>query len=152
MKEYILPKKIECFLTLPKIPVVNLMLWAEFSTVRKNPYTIVFGPIDLQGVASISYEGIKQQADIQIALALMDFDPIEKAFSGTISIKIMTNEDLKNAMRAYDLFKTVGWYPAKYKEKMKNASKMLVTIDASAIKIDVVITPIEDASNYNILV
>lgn len=141
MQENILPKRIDCTLEHEGKPVADLMLLAEFTTVRKNSYSIVFGPSNQQGRAAITYEEIQRQADSQLKLALMDFDPIDKAFSGSISVKVMNYNDIQNAIRAYDLFKSVGWYPDQYHEHLEKASRILLQIDAAAVTINVVVTP-----------
>jgi hypothetical protein len=143
MENYKLPERLDCVLTYHGKPIADLMLWAEFRTLRKNPYTIVYGPTDQQGRATLSYEDIKRQADSQQDLALMDFDPIERAFSGTITVKLMTYDDVQNAIRAYDMFKSVGWYPAHYREFLEAAKGVLRSIDSGAVHIEV--SPIPDS-------
>jgi hypothetical protein len=141
MQENKLPKRIDCTLAYEKKPVADLMLLAEFTTVRKNSYAIVSGPSDQQGKVTITYEEIKRQADSQLELALMDFDPIDKAFSGEISVKVMSYDDIQDAISAYDLFKSVGWYPANYHEHLEKASQILQEIDAASIEVAFVVTP-----------
>src|SRR4030042_6346754 len=99
MQADILPKRIDCTLTYERKPLANLMLLANFSTVRKNSYDFVVGPSDQQGKVSLTYEEIKRRADSQMELALMDFDQIDKAFSGSISIKVMNYDDIQNAIK-----------------------------------------------------
>ncbi|MCP4269319.1 MAG: hypothetical protein GY777_27740 [Candidatus Brocadiaceae bacterium] len=146
MNNYTLPKLINCKLTYNELPVSGLMLWAEFTTVRKNPYSIVFGPSDQKGRAILVYENIKCQAGSQLESAIMDFDPIDKAFSGTVSLKVMTTDDLLNAINAYELFKTVvKWYPTKYCEHLETARSVLQYIDVASVKVEV--EPIPESVN-----
>jgi hypothetical protein len=141
MKESILPERIDCTLALEKRPVTGLMLLAEFTTVRKNSYGIVFGPSDQEGQASLTYEELKRRADSQLELGLMDFDPIDKAFSGEISVKVMNYDDIQKAIIAYDLFESVGCFPANYRENLERSLQILQQIDATAVKIEIVFTP-----------
>ena len=134
MKDILLPKRIDCTVLYEQEPIADLMLLAEFKTVRKNCYDIIFGPSDQQGKAAVAYDEIKKQADSQLELALMDYDPIDKAYDGNISVKVMGSEEIKNAISAYELFKSVGWYPTNYLENLKKALKMLRQIDVTSIE------------------
>ncbi len=63
----------------------------------------------------------------------------------------MTDEDVQNAIRAYDLFKSVGWYTAHYREHLEKASQVLRCTDAVAVNIKVVVTPEKNACSCNVL-
>jgi len=84
-----LPEKIDCIVTEDGNPVLGLMLWAEFKTARKNLYMFVFGPTGREGHAYLDHAMIFQKAESQLNLALMDYDPLEKAFVGVVRIGIM---------------------------------------------------------------
>jgi len=131
-----LPNRVDCQIVYKKNPIADLMLLIELKTVRKNAYNIIAGPSDQEGVVVITYDEIMKQAGKQLELALMDFDPIEKAFTGDISVKVMSYEDLKNAIGAYELFKSVGWYPEYYRDHLEKAMQIVKRIDITAIEID----------------
>ena len=136
-----LPEMVICNLTKEGSPIANLMIMIELSTLRKNHYTIVFGPTDVNGNAILSAEEIKRQANSQLQLALMDYDPIEESFVGLMRVKIMTHSDIKNAIAAYDLFKSEAYYPHHYRDALDSVIRTLDQIDVSRICISVKVVP-----------
>ncbi len=134
MKET-LPERLDCTVTHAGIPVAGVMLSAEFSTRRKNPYVVVLGPTNQLGHTSIDRAEILSHAQNQLNLALMDYDPLESTFAGTISLKVMSIDDLRRALEAYDLFKRVAAYPLQYKDNIENAMQVVARTDFSTLSI-----------------
>lgn len=130
-----IPEKIDCVVSKNGTPVMGLMFLAELKTIRKNPYTIVFGPTDREGRACLDRATIIQQADSQLNLALMDFEPLEKAFIGVVRVTVMQEDDVQNALRAYDLFKSVGNFSDQYKDDLKSALIALHQLDVSKLNV-----------------
>jgi len=71
------------------------------------------------------------QASQELELAIMDFSPIEVAFSGHIEVSIMGISDIDNALRAYEMFKKGTFFPVDYSANLVNAKQVLRNIDNS---------------------
>jgi len=97
----------------------------------KNSYTFIIGPTNIEGEAVLSKASIIMEAEEQRGLALMDYRPIENEFSGGISIRIMTEEDIRNALAAFKQFKEYSKYPEGYQQMLEAAllNPMLKEID-----------------------
>lgn len=137
----ILPKKLDCVVVVNGNPVMGLMLRAELRTTRKNPYTIIFGPTNRDGHASLDRATIIRQADSQLNLALMDFDPLEKAFSGVVRVTVMREGDVQNALQAYQLFKGAVNFTDHYEDKLKAALTTVRHTDANKLNVQVKVEP-----------
>ena len=122
--DIIIPHTIECEVTDGSQPIEGLMVWSQFRTSAKNPYTIIFGPTDGLGRTSITCEEIKQWAASEIELAVMDFHPLESSFAGIIEFRVMNEQDLGNALQAYELYKSVSYYPEEYYHDLRNAREV----------------------------
>lgn len=136
-----LPERLDCVVAEDGNPVMGLMLRAELKTTRKNPYTILFGPTNRDGCACLDRAAIIRQADSQLNLALMDFDPLEKAFSGVVRVAIMQEGDVQNALHAYELFKGVANFTDHYEDDLKAALAAVRHTDASKLNVRVKVEP-----------
>ena len=153
MNETQLPARIVCKLTYNGYPMSDLMVLFVFKTLRKNDYHIVAGPSDQEGHVVVEYDQIKKQANSQLESALMDFVPIEKAFSGNYSANIMSCEDIISAISAYELFKSIGWYPENYIEHLKKALHALSSNNCATenVKVEILdVQPLEEQEHRNI--
>ena len=137
----ILPNRIECVVAQNGTPVMGLMLWAEFKTIRKNPYSFVFGPTNYEGYACLDRATIIQKADSQLNLALMDFDPLDKAFTGVVRVAVMQEGDVKNALCAYDFFKSVANFSDRYEDDLKSALVALRHMDTHKLSVRAKVEP-----------
>jgi hypothetical protein len=136
-----LPDKVDCVVAADGSPVMGLMLQAEFKTSRKNAYTLVFGPTNRDGHALLDHAAITQQADSQLNLALMDFDPLDKAFSGVVRITVMQEADVQNALRAYELFKGVANFADHYQDDLKSALTILRQTGTRRLSVHATVEP-----------
>ena len=132
-----LPERIECVATKDGAPVAGLMLLAELQTLRKNFYSIVFGPTDHQGRASLSRQTILKEAEIELNLALMDFEPLEKVFSGVVHVNVMDSKEIDGALHAYHIFKGAGGFAKEYEQNLKAALTVLGQSDGSQFQVQV---------------
>jgi len=136
-----LPEKIDCFVADGGNPVKDLMLRAEFQTIRKNPYTVIFGPTNRNGYAYLDRATISQQANSQLNLALMDFEPLDKAFTGIVRIAIMQKSDVQNALRAYEIFKSVANFTDHYEDDLKSALVAMRHTEAHKLNVSAKVEP-----------
>ena len=116
-----IPDRIICQAQVEGKPVEGVLVIARFGVVHKNPYSIVFGPTDQEGIAVITKPEILKQAQEELKIALMDFTPLEGAFNGTITLKMMSKEDIENAIKAYNIYKGFSKFPIGYEHLLKNA-------------------------------
>ena len=82
-----------------------------------------------------------QQADSQLNLALMDFDPLDKSFTGVVLITVMQEVDVRNALRAYELFKGVASYADHYQDNLESAVEILRRTDTRKLSVRVTVEP-----------
>jgi len=136
-----LPQTIDCWVTDRQRPVAGVMLRAEFTTLRKNSYVIVFGPTDTGGHAVLDRPTTLRQAASQMALALMDFDPLEEVFAGDVDVTIMRDSDVEGALRAHDLFGAVAQFSSHYAEDLKASLVSLRRVAGRALNIRVTANP-----------
>lgn len=136
-----IPVQIDCVVQQGVNPVQGLMLRAEFKTTRKNPYSIVFGPTNQEGCACLDHATIIQRADSQLNLALMDFDPLDKSFSGVLQLAVMQESDVQNALGAYELYKGVVSFPNNYENNLKSALIVLRGVDVRELTISSQVVP-----------
>lgn len=137
----ILPEKLDCVVVTDGNPVVGLMLRAELRTTRKNPYTIIFGPTNRDGCARLDRATIIRQANNQLNLALMDFDPLEKTFSGVVRVTVMQEGDVQNALQEYELFKGAANFTDHYEDDLKAALTTVRHTDANKLNVRVEVEP-----------
>ena len=137
----ILPEKIDCVVAEAGNPVMGLMLRAEFKTAQKNPYTIVFGPTNREGHACLDRATINQQTDSQLNLSLMDFEPLDKVFTGVVRVAVMQERDVQDALRAYDLFKGVANFSDHYEDDLKWALVVLRHLDTHKVDVRTNVEP-----------
>jgi hypothetical protein len=130
-----LPNKLHCRATLYGQAVQGVLLISTFSTVAKNPYHFVFGPTDASGMAHIDKFTILRQAEAELNLAMMDFQPLEAVFSGQITTRAMGADDIGRALEAHALFADVFCYPDQYEAMLKTALTNYATAKAQDISV-----------------
>ncbi len=136
-----LPEKIVCTVKHNKNPVESIFLNAIFETDFKNNYISIFGPSDKYGKAELDRQAILHNAAVSWELGLQDFGPIEKCFTGKVFVHLMDEKELKAALDAYELFKSVVDYPSGYKQKIENSIEILKGVDKDSLEIDAYVVP-----------
>jgi hypothetical protein len=136
-----LPDKLCCVVTLNGNPVKDMMLSAEFRTARKNPYSILFGPTNREGCACLDRATIILQSDSQMNLALMDFDLLDKVFTGIVCVSIMREQNLQNALRAFKLYKSVVIFSDHYENDLKTALAAVRNTNSSKCSVHAKVEP-----------
>ena len=146
----ILPEHITCLVTSTCQPVTGVMLLTEFSVIKKNPYTFVWGMTGCDGLASLNRTEIQHEAIRQRNMAIMDFEPLEIAFSGTLRTHIMSVSDIDNALNAYGLFREVTRFPENYEQRLKSARMVMSQIDIASLhcRITIVVAEGEKIRHY----
>jgi hypothetical protein len=119
----ILPEAIHCTLTQDGLPLAGVLVRAIFKTNFKNDYSFIFAPTDSEGKTSLLKSGTISQALQQLNLALMDFGLLEQCFTGVIDLKVMTDNDIKQAINAYNIFKPALKFPTGYYEMLQYGLK-----------------------------
>ncbi|HUW20061.1 MAG TPA: hypothetical protein VMW16_12235 [Sedimentisphaerales bacterium] len=121
----ILPERIECVVTHEGSPVQGLMLEAQLKTTRKNPHQVLFGPTDALGRVVLLRSEIEEWAASELYMAIMDFDPLEHAFSGIIELRVINKKELADAVEAYEAYKEETSYPQGYLSNLHKAREIL---------------------------
>lgn len=121
----VVPEVIECQVLREGKPVQGLMLHVQLKMTRKNPYTLALGPTNEEGRALLLRTEIEQEAAAELDFALMDFVPLDKAFSGTVEVSLMREEQLDAALRAYGMFHEFTEYPPDYQANMVRAKEII---------------------------
>jgi hypothetical protein len=88
--------------------------------LRKNPYDdlVFLGP---DGLADISGEELLQDFYQEWELAMMDFiDPLT-GFTGRVTAKVLSTEDLERTVKAYEMFRKCCKYPEGYEKNLRAA-------------------------------
>ena len=116
-----LPNVIRCILKDDGKPVCGILIRAVLKTFRKNDYSFVFGPTSDDGSAEISGQQIRSEAEQDLRLAMMDFEPLDTVFTGTVFIRCMSQEDIAQAVRAFELYKNVSNFPTNYEEILNDS-------------------------------
>ena len=129
-----IPEILICEAYLNDAPVSGVMLQANFGMTRKNSYSFIFGPADSKGHTELDRSKVLSEAKAQLELAIIDFDPIEEGFNGNISVDAMSENDLRRALDAFQLFKSVVEYPEKCKENLEKALEYSNSRNADEIK------------------
>ena len=136
-----LPAKIECQVLLKGEPFQGALLVAVFSTKTKNPYSILIGPTNAEGSSIITRPAILEQAARHMDVALMDYDPIEGVFAGTIRIAVMDHADIEKALKAYQIFKRATRFPFDYESTLTAARERIKDFRASDFTVRTTVTP-----------
>jgi hypothetical protein len=128
-----LPDELRCKATVGGDAFPGILLIAKFGVTAKNSYAFIFGPTDSAGVALLSKADVISQANEQLNLALMDYQPLERVFSGDIGVTPVSHEDARAALSAYALFRGNYQYPEDHEEILKAALKNPLLSDVSSI-------------------
>ena len=136
-----LPEKIVCTVKHKKNPGESIFLMATFETDFKNNYSSIFGPTDKDGMALLEKPAILHDAAENWKMGLQDYGSIKKCFTGKASLCIMDEKQLKGALDAYELFKSVVDYPSDYKQKIENSIEILKGVDKDSLGIDAHVVP-----------
>lgn len=131
-----LPSKISCLITCSGEPAEGLMLVAILGVEKKNAYSIVFGPTNNIGVAEITKDCILSDANKQLEFAMMDYEPLERCFTGEISVSFMNANEIKTALEAYSRFYKYYSYSANYEKNLKLSLESITKIDDRKKEID----------------
>jgi hypothetical protein len=116
-----IPDRITCQASIDGQPVAGVLITARFGVTHKNAYSFIFGPTNDEGVAELSKSEIIESADKELELAMMDFNPLEGAFNGIITLRPMSREDIERAIDAYDFYKESAEYPKGYRQTLQQA-------------------------------
>ncbi len=127
-----IPEVIECQVLHEGEPVQGLMLLVQLKTTRKNPYTLALGPTNEEGRALLLRTEIEQEAASEMDFALMDFVRLDKAFSGTVEVSLMREEQLDAALHAYGMFHEFTEYPPDYQANMMRAKEIIRALGPGA--------------------
>ncbi|MCL5280089.1 MAG: hypothetical protein M1376_09300 [Planctomycetes bacterium] len=128
----VIPEVIECQVLHEGEPVPGLMLLVQLKTTRKNPYTLTLGPTNEEGRALLLRTEIEQKAAAKLDFALMDFVPLDEAFSGTVEVSLMREKQLDAALRAYGMFHEFTEYPPDYQATMMRAKEIIRALGPGA--------------------
>lgn len=128
-----LPEELRCKASIRDEPLPGIPLVATFGVVAKNSYSFIFGPTDSSGVAALAKADILMQAEDQSNLAIMDYHPLEGAFSGGISLGAVSHEDARRALAAFAQFHGHFRYPQGYEKMLQSALSNPFLADTSCI-------------------
>jgi hypothetical protein len=147
IKSNTLPAKLICTIKSDNRPVQGLMIEAVLKTSNKNNYSIIFGPTNNEGVATIDYEELIKQTNSELELGVMDYNKLEDVYDGNIDILVMSVEELKAALGAYEIYKDVAYYPINYSANLESAINILLDMKNNIyFQIDVVSNKFESTS------
>lgn len=130
-----IPNRLICQAVTESEPIAGLMLRIGFGVWEKNSYSFIFGPTNHDGCAVLSHDEIVKQTDAIRAFSLMDYQPLEKVFSGDISLKVVGVEEIEAAIRGYDKYHKFTEYPQNYRDSLEKALLNPATEDAEKITV-----------------
>ncbi len=137
-----LPEKIRCWITKEGKPVKGVFISVVLEANYKNNYGFVMGPSGENGYAELGREEILSMAEEELNLALMDYGSIEDVFVGTINVQIMTKDEIKKAIQAYNIYKDVSkTFPRDYEKDLKNATSIMSQVEVNRFKLDASVEP-----------
>jgi hypothetical protein len=128
-----LPEELRCRASIRGEPLAGIPLFATFGVVAKNSYSFIFGPTDFRGIAALAKADILSLAQEQADFALMDYHPLEFAFSGGISLRAVSHENARRALEAFSRFQAFVGYPKGYEEMLQSAIRNPVLRETSSI-------------------
>ncbi len=85
-----------------------------------------------KGGALLLRTEIEQKAAAESDLALMDFVSLDKAFSGTVEVTLMREEQLDAALRAYGMFHEFTEYPPDHQANIMRAKEIIRALGPGA--------------------
>jgi hypothetical protein len=131
-----IPQRLIFQATLDGKPVKGVWIMIGFGVTEKNSYSVLLGPSNYDGCVTITKSQILKEAAQQMSLALMDYQPLEAAFDGAITARLIKKEDIERALIAYETFSPAVQYRDGYKEKLTATlnDEFLTHIDRITLK------------------
>ena len=113
-----------------------------FEMNRKNHFSYI-GFLDAAAHAEIDRSEYLRWFDAERNYFLMDYIDPRIGFTGMLLVKVMTKDELKAALNAYEMFHSNSWYPDGYAIALQNALSLveagMVIPDRISVTVDSVI-------------
>jgi hypothetical protein len=101
----------------------GLAVALRFEMSRKNAYSyIVF--VGATGVASVSGDELLRWFDQELDMFMMDYVDARTHFTGSITARVLSNEELARAIDASNLFERYRQYPQGYGSRLAAAAAL----------------------------
>ena len=124
-----LPQKLRVHISSDGEPLPGMLALVTIETNFKNSFTVVIGPTDEGGNASLSREEMLEQTKSDQELFLMDYGDPEASATGRIVIRLMLLQDIERALEGYEQFHFHVRYPEGYKDNLNRAARLLEQLD-----------------------
>lgn len=115
-----LPEKIEVETLYKQKPEKGLLVKLTLATDRKNNYSLILGPTDASGKASITKKELINNANEIFEIALMDYVSLEQSYTGKVKLEVMNKTDIESAINAYEIYGSEN-YPEDYIDMLNQA-------------------------------
>ena len=122
-----LPDRVKITIEVGRRPASQMFVTLKFVTSEKNPFNLVFGPSDRQGIIELTREQIITEATKTRELFLMDYADIESSWTGTLFVTPLNREAIRRALSAFRMFRRYS-YPDNYEENLYTADAALTQI------------------------
>ena len=135
------PERIDIAIIADGKPVPGALVDVSLSMKSKNPHTMVLGPADENGRILVMRAELVERAMRNCRHFVMDYADITKYFGGTVEVRPVTPERVRQIRKGYEEFSPYFDYPADWPTVLKAAEQWFAEHRVSSLTARVEVVP-----------